>query len=272
MAAESAPPPPAFVSTTLTVEAPGARLCVRAGGAGREVVLLPSLGRGSEDFARLGADLVAAGFRVVLPEPRGIPPSVALERPATLHDLAGDVACAIRAACTPPVSVLGHALGNRIARTLATDHPDLVRDVILVACGGLVPMAPEVHRSLLACFALDLPEAEHLAHVARAFFAEPSRAAVWRDGWHPEVAALQGAATNATPVEDWWLAGGKDMLVLQPACDAVAPPENARRLAAALGARVRVVEIADAGHAALPEQPEAIARAVIAFLARSPAP
>ena len=269
MAAESGTGDPfGFVTTTVTVEAPGARLCVRAGGMGRDVVLLPSLGRGSDDFDRLGADLVAAGFRVVLPEPRGIPPSVALARPATLHDLANDAACAIRATCTPPVTVLGHALGNRIARTLASDHPDLVRDLILVACGGLVPLAPDVHHALGACFRLDVPEAEHLAHVARAFFADPSRAVVWRDGWHPEVAAFQGAAANATPTEDWWLGGGKEMLVLQPACDAVAPPENARLLAEALGSQVRVVEIPDAGHAALPEQPEAIARAVLQFLRR----
>lgn len=267
-AGTSTPGPLAFAEEVATVDAPGARIAVRAAGAGHEVVLVPSLGRGSADFARLARDLVAAGFRVVLPEARGIPPSLALERPATLHDLANDVACVIRAVCTPPVSVLGHALGNRIARTLASDHPDLVRDVILVACGGLVPIAPDVHRSLGACFALDLPEAERLAHVARAFFADPAGAVVWRDGWYPEVAACQGVAANATPVESWWLGGGKEMLVLQPACDAVAPPENARLLAEALGSQVRVVEIAAAGHAALPEQPEAIARAVVAFLRR----
>jgi pimeloyl-ACP methyl ester carboxylesterase len=258
-----------FVAIAAPVAAPGARLGVRAGGTGHDVVLLPSLGRGSDDFERLGADLVAAGFRVVLPEPRGIPPSVALVRPQTLHDLAHDVACVIRATCTPPVTVLGHALGNRIARTLASDHPDLVRDVILIACGGLVPIAPDVRHALGACFRLDLPEQERLAHVARAFFADAARAPLWRDGWHPEVAAFQGAAANATPTDDWWLAGGKEMLVLQPACDAVAPPENARRLADALGARVRVVEIPDAGHAALPEQPAAIAHAVVEFLARA---
>lgn len=257
-----------FAASATTVDAPGARLCVHAAGTGHEVVLLPSLGRGSKDFARLAADLVAAGFRAVLPEPRGIPPSEALQPTASLHDLASDVACVVRATCAPPVTVLGHALGNRIARTLASDHPDLVRDVILVACGGLVPIAPEVQRSLGACFALDLPADEHLAHVARAFFADPARAVVWRDGWYPDVAAFQGRAAHATPVEDWWLAGGKETLVLQPACDAVASPENARLLAEALGARVRVVEIADAGHAALPEQPEAIARAVIDFVAR----
>jgi len=250
-----------------TVEAPGARLHVRVAGAGADVVLLPSLGRGSEDFVRLATDLVAAGFRVVLPEPRGIAPSVALARPATLHDLAADVAQVIRALGAPPVTVLGHAFGNRVARTLASDHPALVRQLVLLACGGIVPIAPDVQRSLGACFALDLPEAERLAHIARAFFADARNAPLWRDGWHPQVAAFQGAATRATPVDEWWLGGEKDVLILQPAYDAVAPAENARLLAEPLGARARIVEIADAGHAALPEQPEAIARAVIAFLA-----
>lgn len=251
-----------------TVEAPGARLHVRTAGAGPEIVLLPSLGRGCEDFARLADDLVAAGFRVVLPEPRGIPPSIAIQEPATMHDLARDVAHVIREVCTPPVAVLGHAYGNRVARTLASDEPALVRELLLLACGGIVPIEPEVLRSLSASFALTLPEEERLAHVARAFFAEPARAPLWRDGWYPEVAAFQGAATHATPVEDWWLGGEKDVLILQPARDAIAPVENARLLAEPLGARARVVEIADAGHAALPEQPEAIARAVIAFLRR----
>lgn len=254
-----------------TVDAPGARLHVRLAGDGPEIVLLPSLGRGSEDFARLAADLVAAGFRVVLPEPRGIPPSVALERPATLHELARDVASVIRAVCAPPVAVLGHAFGNRVTRTLASDAPELVQRILLLACGGIVPIAPDVQRALGQCFALALPDGERLGHVARAFFAEPSRATVWRDGWYPEVAAFQGAATRATPVEEWWLGGGHEVLILQPACDAVAPPENARRLAASLGDRARIVEIPDAGHAALPEQPEAIARAVIGFLSRPPA-
>jgi pimeloyl-ACP methyl ester carboxylesterase len=256
------------VSETI-VDAPGARLHVRAAGAGREVVLLPSLGRGSADFARLARDLVDAGFRAVLPEPRGIPPSLASQRPATLHDLARDVACVVRASCTPPVAVLGQAFGNRVARTLASDEPALVRELVLLACGGIVPIAPDVQRALAACFALDLPEEERLTHVARAFFADPARAPAWRDGWYPDVAAFQGAATRATPVDEWWLGGGKDVLILQPACDAVAPPENARRLAEPLGPRARIVEIADAGHAALPEQPEAIARAVLEFLRRA---
>ena len=61
------------------------------------------------------------------------------------------------------------------------------------------------------------------------------------------------------------------MLVLQGTDDVVVLPENAQRLAAEFPERVTVVQIARAGHAMLPEQPDAIADAVLAHL-RVPAP
>ena len=166
------------------------------------------------------------------------------------------------------MAVLGHAFGNRIARTLASDQPALVRELLLLACGGIGADraggarvaervlrawparggAPGARRARLLCRALAR------GAVARRLVSRRRR--------------VPGCRDDATPVENWWL-GEKDVLILQPACDAIAPVENARRLAEPLGERARVVEIADAGHAALPEQPEAIARAVIAFLRRS---
>jgi len=91
-----------------------------------------------------------------------------------------------------------------------------VHELMLLAAGGMVPIAPEIQRSLAACFDLALPEADRLAHVARTFFADARDATSWRDGWYPEVAAFQGDAIRATPVDDWWLGGGKEVLILQP--------------------------------------------------------
>ena len=49
-----------------------------------------------------------------------------------------------------PGVVLGHAYGNTGARTLATDRPDLVRGVILVAASGRAPLdQPHGHREIL---------------------------------------------------------------------------------------------------------------------------
>ena len=58
------------------------------------------------------------------------------------------------------------------------------------------------------------------------------------------------------------------LLVLQATEDAVAPAENAVALQKEYGDRVKVVEIPNAGHAMLPEQPELIAKTIIAWLKR----
>lgn len=45
--------------------------------------MLPSLGRGAADFDRLAADVAAAGYRAVCPEPRGIGRSAVADRRVT---------------------------------------------------------------------------------------------------------------------------------------------------------------------------------------------
>ena len=42
-----------------------------AEGSGPLIVLLPSRGRGSEDFDEVAAGIAGAGFRVLRPQPRG---------------------------------------------------------------------------------------------------------------------------------------------------------------------------------------------------------
>jgi pimeloyl-ACP methyl ester carboxylesterase len=70
----------------------------------------------------------------------------------------------------------------------------------------------------------------------------------------------------ATPLEDWWLGGSAPLLVVQGLDDRVAVPENGRRLIAEIGDRGRLVELADASHALIFEQPDLVANAVLAFL------
>ena len=51
---------------------PSGPLEVAVAGSGPPIVLLPSLGRGQEDFDIVAAPLLDAGFSLVRPEPRGI--------------------------------------------------------------------------------------------------------------------------------------------------------------------------------------------------------
>jgi pimeloyl-ACP methyl ester carboxylesterase len=107
---------------------------------------------------------------------------------------------------------------------------------------------------------------ERYAAIKTANFAATSDASPWLDGWWPEVALAQIEAAKATPHEEWWASGDAELLVLQGLEDRMAPPENGRTLAQRLGRRVRLVEVKDAGHALLPEQPACVAAAVIEFL------
>ena len=100
------------------------------------------------------------------------------------------------------------------------------------------------------------------------FFAPGNDARVWADGWHFDAARAQRASDGRTPARDWWAGGPAPMLVPQGSDDGIVVPENAKRLAAEFPHRVTLVEIAHAGHALLPEQPEAVAKAVLAWLRR----
>lgn len=250
----------------MIVDAPAGPLEVHDDGTGPVVVLLPSLGRGASDFSDLAARLVDAGHRALRPEPRGIGRSLVAPGPVTMIDLAADVAAVIGAAGESGAVIVGHAFGNRVARQTATRFPDLVDGVVLLACGGRVPGDAEAMAALVRVFDPTLSVAAHLDAVGTAFFAPGNDPGVWRDGWHAEVAGVQSAATRATPVDEWWDAGTAPVLVVQPGADRVAPAENARGIAAALGARATLVTIPGAGHALLPEQPDAVATTVVRWL------
>jgi len=244
----------------------GGHIAFSVEGTGPVVLMIPSLGRAAPDFDDLSRRLVAAGFTSVRPDPRGIGRGTGPMDDLTLHDLAADAALVIQALGGQPVIVVGHAFGQRVGRTLAADRPELVTAMAMIAAGGKAPMKPGAAEALLGCFRLDRPDAERLADVAFAFFAPGNDASVWLGGWYPDVATAQVAASRATPVDGWWHAGSSTpLLVIQGLQDTVAPPENGRMMKAELGDRVELLDIDGAGHALLPEQPEKIAAAIIAF-------
>lgn len=239
---------------------------VRARGEGPTLVLLPSLGRGADDFDDLAMRLANAGYQTLCPQPRSLGASSGGLESLTLHDFAADIIAVIER-FGGPVGVIGHAFGNRVARTVASDRPDLVGHVILLACGGKVAARRSVQNALMACFNPMLSPSERLPAVDLAFFADGNDARVWNFGWHPELARAQLRAGQATPVDAWWPAGGKPMLIVQGMQDTVAQPANAELLRENFPERVRIYELQDAGHAMLPEQPEKIAEAVLGWLA-----
>src|SRR5262249_39202363 len=91
------------------------------------LVLLPNAGCSAAYFEHFARRFALAGFQIVAINMRGVASSTGSLAGASLHDLAADVAAVIEAFACAPAHVLGHAFGNRVARCLAADRPDLVR-------------------------------------------------------------------------------------------------------------------------------------------------
>jgi pimeloyl-ACP methyl ester carboxylesterase len=251
----------------------GVQIEVLNQGEGPLVVLLPSLGRGAEDFDDIAVRLAMAGFRVLRPQPRGIGASHGPLADITLHDYADDVAAVIEDAHGGRAFVVGHAFGNRVARLLATVRPDLVRAVALVAANvGRDPSPPKVREAIKASANLALPDAQRLAALQFAFFAPGHDAHAWLGGWYPDVLAAERVAGDKTPREEDYAAGHAPVLYLQPDHDPLASIDNAAEYKRALGERVTVVVIADSGHAVITEQPDIVAQALIKYARGLPHP
>ncbi|HEX4174131.1 MAG TPA: alpha/beta hydrolase [Acetobacteraceae bacterium] len=241
-------------------------LSATAIGEGQPLVLLPGLGRAPTDLAPLADILVDESYAVLLPEPRGIGASTGPLERITLHDLAADVASLIEQWINAPVTVVGHAFGNRIARTLAADRPDLVSAVVLLSSSGKVQPTPEIAEAIRLAQALDTPPDVRRTAVQQAWFAPGHDGTKWLHGWSQPVMAAYLAAAAATPVEEWWTAGAKDVLIVQGCNDVAAPVENGRLLKQELGGRGTLVELPDIGHAMPVEDPHACATAILEFL------
>lgn len=237
-------------------------------GSGMPIILLPSLGRGQDDFAELAQLLATRGFKVIRPHPRGIKASKGPMSGLTLQDLAADVAAVIGAEGHANAIIAGHALGNFIARMTASIYPELVRGVALLAGSpGKTPSGEpaipvDVMESVSQSGNLDLSEAERIRHLQKAFFAPGNDCRSWLQGWYPETKKMQLEAWHATPVDAFFSAGNAPVLDLQAGLDTVAPRHLAGFLKSELGDRVTVVVISGAGHALIPEQPEAVCQAL----------
>jgi len=253
----------------------GVELEVHAQGRGDLVVMLPSLGRGALDLAEIAGPLAHAGYRVLRPEPRGNGRSTGPLEGKTLHDWAGDIAAVIEHDGGGPAFIIGHAHGNWIARTVASDRPELVRALLLLAgsAGKVpaghqgVPISQETRAQIEICGNLQLPEAVRLESLQQVFFAPGNDARAWLNGWNTELMAMQTLAQKRTPVDDFFAGGTAPILNLQAEYDVIAPPRYARVLSDHLGDRVTNKTIKHAAHALLPEQPEAVIREILAYLA-----
>jgi pimeloyl-ACP methyl ester carboxylesterase len=236
---------------------------VIAEGRGPLIVMLPSLGRDSEEFDPAAKAIAAAGFRVLRPQPRGYDRSAGPMENLTLHDFAKDVAAVISRENSGPAILAGHAFGHFVAKMTAVDFPKLVRGVVLIGAAQKNP-DPEVQKSVAIASDPSQPEAERLKHLQIVFFAPGNDARPWLTGFHANVRAAEIIARDATPQKEYYAAGKVPLLDIQGENDPYKPPSARNELAEEFGAkRVSIVVVPHAAHAIIVEQPNAVAEAIV---------
>lgn len=229
-------------------------------GAGPLVVILASTGRGTAEFGDLADRLAERGYRVALPEPRGIAPSSGPMKDVTFHDFANDFAAVIKAEGGSAI-VAGHAYGQWIARTMAADHPGLVKGVAMVA-GGARKWPAELSAAISTINSSAATQDQKLAGLRLAFFAKGNDPTHWLQGWYPDVTESQRAARTLTRQESWWAAGNAPILDLQGAVDPFRPESSRMEVKEEFGDRVTVKVIPNASHALPAEKPLETADAI----------
>lgn len=231
-----------------------------AQGKGPLILFIASTGRGTEEFGDLAKRLAQHGYRVLRPEPRGIGASKGPMTGVSFHDFANDFAAVIRNEGGNAI-VAGHAYGGWIARTLAADHPDLTRGVVLVAAGAR-KWPKELSEAITMINDPASTREQRLAGLRLAFFAKGNDPTAWLDGWHQDVTKSQRAARKLTKQGDWWAAGRAPILDLQGSADPFRPAESRLELKSEFGDRVTVAVIGNASHALPAEKPAETANAI----------
>lgn len=232
-----------------------------AEGKGPLVVILPSRGRDSEEFDEIAAGLAEAGFRILRPQPRGAGASSGPSDNIRMQDLAADVAYVIQRENSGAAIIVGHAYGNWVARMTATDHPHLVRGIVLLAAAAKT-IPDELRVTVQKSGDVNATVSERLEALRKGFFKKPELAELWLKGWAPEANRIQGIAATNTKQVEYWAAGNVPFLDLVPDSDPFKPSEKWFETREEFGNRATVKIIPDASHALVPEQPKAVIKEI----------
>lgn len=245
----------------------GATLECTICGVGAPVVLLANAGCSTGYFGDLSRVLVAGGLQTIAINMRGVGESSGSLDGTTVHDLAADVAGVIDALECGPAYLVGHAFGNRIARCLAVDRPELVRSITLLAAGGLIGPATPLGTALSNAEEVKMNGSDCVTKYGARWLSPASDPKVLAsvECW-PATHVAHLATGRGMVLDEWWDAGTAPLLVIQGLDDIAAPPGNGHALRDKHGDRVRLIDLPHAGHFMLLEQPEVVSRAVAEFV------
>ncbi|MCA0964858.1 alpha/beta fold hydrolase [Salipiger bermudensis] len=237
-------------------------------GEGPLVVMIASTGRSAAEFAPVADRLAERGYRVALPEPRGIGASTGKMTDVSFHDFGDDFAAVIEQEGGKAI-VAGHAYGQWIAKTVASDHPDMVSGLALIA-GGAKSWPPELSEAITMINDPASSREERMDGLLLAFFTDEQSAEPWLEGWHQDVTVSQRAARKLTDRDDYWAGGTARILDLQAGSDPFRPESSRMEVREELGERVTVEVIEGASHALPAAKPVETADAIADWIETLP--
>jgi pimeloyl-ACP methyl ester carboxylesterase len=229
--------------------------------------------------------LVAAGYRVITYDNRGVAPSSSPPAPYTVAELTGDALGLLDHLGVASALVVGHSMGGWVAETLAAGHPGrVVAAAFLGSCNP--PTVWEkaittVERDL-ARLDPDLPPlfyaTETLRYLPNAELQDDSVVGTWlaligdQPPWPNPGRLGQYEACLAWSTDpghgSWWPDIGVACLIMAFEHDIDSPPARAREAAAAIPG-ARFVELPGMSHLAPFTHGDAVGAALVEFFAET---
>jgi pimeloyl-ACP methyl ester carboxylesterase len=256
------------------------RLHYEESGGGDAVVLVPGTGAAGRTWRLHQVPaLVAAGYRAITVDNRGVRPSDPAKPGLTIADLVADTAGLIERLVGGPCRLVGSSMGAHVVQELLLARPDLVTQAVLMASRA----RPDAYSRALSAAEQSLYDARvqlpagydavvrATQNLSPRTLQDERAVQDWLDVF--EMAAPDVTDTGIRAQLDVDMRTDRlgayrrittPTLVVAFADDLVAPAARGRELAAAIPG-ARYTEIRDAGHYGYLEQPEAVNAAMLEF-------
>ncbi|AXK32691.1 alpha/beta fold hydrolase [Streptomyces armeniacus] len=255
----------------------GIRLNYQDTGSGEPVLMVMGTGSGGRVWhLHQVPALVAAGFRVITFDNRGIEPTDTCAGGITVDDMAGDVIGLIEHLGLAPCRIVGTSMGAHVVQEVALAKPGLVRQCVLMATRGrtdvlraaMAEAEIALHDSGVAVPARYRAVVRAVQNLSPRTLNDDSSIADWLDvfeltdtGGSPGVRAQLDLDVMPDRLAAYRSITA-DTHVIAFADDLVTPPEYGREVADAIpGATFSLIP--DCGHYGYLEQPDEVNRLLL---------
>ncbi|MFD0424914.1 alpha/beta fold hydrolase [Streptomyces parvus] len=255
-----------------------------SGGDGEPVVLVNGTGATRTTWrAHQTPALVAAGYRVIAPDNRGIPPNALPPGGITLEAMAADLAALIEHLALPPCRVVGFSLGASVVGELCLTRPELVAQAVLMAGRARVDTfgdavsraAADLYDSGAAVPVTHDAVFRALCYLSPHTLRDPRAVQDWLDVFsYSEAATGPGVRAQYDAMRDVdqlprYATLDVPLLCIGFADDVMIPPAAGREIADTVPG-ARYTEFERCGHYGHLERPAEVNAAMLEFFARRP--